>query len=79
MRSYPSVMSVSSRALNMLAEALRHERRARRIRWRSVDAGQQALPMLAYLRKGETYANLVIGFAIGVTTVFRYIREAWTS
>jgi hypothetical protein len=69
-------MSVSSRALNMLAEALRHERRARRTRWRRLDAGQQALLVLAYLRKGDTYADLAIGFDIGVTTVFRYIREA---
>ena len=26
--------------------------------------------------KGETYADLAIGFAVGTTTVFRYIREA---
>lgn len=76
MLSYPSGMSVSSRALNMLAEALRHERRQRRTRWRLLDAGQQALLVMAYLRKGETYTDLAIGFGIGVTTVFRYIREA---
>lgn len=76
MLSYPSGMSVSSRALNMLAEALRHERRVRRTRWRRLDAGQQALLVLAYLRTGETYTDLAVGFGIGVTTVFRYIREA---
>ncbi len=32
--------------------------------------------VLAYLRKGETYADLAGGFGIGLTTVFRYIREA---
>jgi hypothetical protein len=32
--------------------------------------------VLAHLRKGETYADLAAGFAIGTTTVFRYIREA---
>lgn len=31
--------------------------------------------MLAHLRKGETYADLA-GFAVGTTTVFRYLREA---
>ena len=31
---------------------------------------------MAHLRKGETYADLAAGFAIGTTTVFRYIREA---
>ena len=30
----------------------------------------------AYRRKGGTYADLAGGFAIGTTTVFRYIREA---
>ena len=56
MLSCPSGMSVSSRALNMLAEVLPHERRARRTRWRRLEAGQQALLVLAYLRQGETYA-----------------------
>ena len=31
---------------------------------------------MAYLRKGETYTDLAIGFGIGTTTAFRYIREA---
>jgi hypothetical protein len=31
---------------------------------------------VAYLRKRETYADLAGGFAVGTTTVFRYIREA---
>lgn len=70
MLSYPAGMSVSNRALTMLAEALRHERRVRRTRWRRLDAGQQALLVLAYLRKGETYADLAVGFGIGITTVF---------
>lgn len=69
-------MSVSSRSLTMLAEALRRERRARRTRWRRLDPGEQALLVLAYLRKGETYADLAGGFGIGLATVFRYVREA---
>lgn len=31
--------------------------------------------MLAYLRKGETYADLVCGFGVGIRTVYRYVRE----
>ena len=69
-------MSVSSRSLNMLTEALRRERRARRTRWRRLEPGQQALLVLAYLRKGETYADLAGGFGVCVATVFRYVREA---
>jgi Helix-turn-helix of DDE superfamily endonuclease len=32
--------------------------------------------VLAYLRKGETYADLACGFQIGTSTVYRYLREA---
>src|SRR3954447_17912087 len=38
-------------------------------------AGQQALLVLAHLRKGETYTALAGGFGVGTTTVFRYVRE----
>jgi len=69
-------MSVSNRALIMLADLLRQRRRQRGTRWRRLDAGRQALLVVAYLRKGETYADLACGFAIGTTTVYRYVREA---
>ena len=46
-----------------------------RTRWRRLDAGRQALLVVAYLRKGETYADLAGGFAVGVTTVYRNVRE----
>jgi hypothetical protein len=32
--------------------------------------------VVAYLPKGETYADLACGFAIGTSTVYRYLREA---
>ena len=75
MPSYPSGMSVSTRALRLLAEALRRRRGDLRTRWRRLDAGRQALLVMAYLRKGETYADLACGFAVGVSTVYRYVRE----
>jgi hypothetical protein len=37
--------------------------------------GQQALLVLAYLRKGETFAELAGGFGVG-TTAWRYVEEA---
>jgi hypothetical protein len=43
--------------------------------WRRLDPGRQALLVLAHLRKGETYRDLAAGFAIGTTTVYRYLRE----
>jgi hypothetical protein len=74
--SYPSGVTVSSRALNLLADALRAHRSQRRTRWRKLSAGCQALLVLAHLRKGETYSDLACGFQIGTSTAYRYIREA---
>ena len=37
--------------------------------------GRQALLVLAYLRKGETFAELAAGFGIGTATAWRYVRE----
>ena len=31
--------------------------------------------MLAYLRKGETFAELAAGFCVGTTTAWRYVTE----
>ena len=78
MPSYPSGMTVSSRVLNLLAQALRRRRRGLGTRWRRLDAGRQALLVVAYLRKNETYADLATGFAVGVSTAYRYIREGVT-
>ena len=76
MLSYPSGMTVSSRALGVLSDALRAQRNQRRTRWRKLSPGRQALLVVAHLRKGETYADLACGFRIGTSTVYRYIREA---
>ena len=76
MLSYPCAMSVSSRALTTLTDLLRGHRAQRATRWRKLTPGSQALLVVAHLRKGETYADLAHGFAVGTSTVYRYIREA---
>jgi hypothetical protein len=68
-------MQVSNRALQTLADALRHRRTVLGSRWRRLPAGRQALLVLAHLNKGETYTALAGGFGVGTTTVFRYVRE----
>ena len=73
---YPSGMSVSTRALSTLSDLLRRHRREQATRWRRLSAGRQALLVIAYLRKGETYADLACGFRVGTSTVYRYVREA---
>jgi hypothetical protein len=74
--SYPAGINLSNHALITVADALRHRRTMVGTRWRRLTAGQQALLVLAHLRKGETYTDLATGFGIGTTTVFRYVREA---
>ena len=44
--------------------------------WRKLNPGQQALLVLAHLRKGETFAELAAGFEVGTTTAWRYVNEA---
>ena len=75
---YPSGMTVSTRTLRFVSDALRAHRRSTRTRWRVLSSGRQALMVLAHLRKGETYADLAYGFRIGTSTVYRYPREAIT-
>src|SRR6266481_4227651 len=43
--------------------------------WRKLGPGQQSLLALAYLRKGETFAELAAGFGIGTATAWRYVSE----
>ena len=42
---------------------------------RATGARQQALLVLAYLRKGETYAELAAGFSVGTATAWRYVTK----
>jgi DDE superfamily endonuclease/Helix-turn-helix of DDE superfamily endonuclease len=67
---------MSKHGLITVSDSLRHRRAVVGTRWRRLSAGRQALLVMAHLRKGETYADLAAGFAIGTTTVFCYIREA---
>jgi hypothetical protein len=75
MQSYPSSMSVSTRALTMLGDLLRQRRSAIGTRWRRLTVGQHTHLVLAHLREGETYTDLAYGFAVGHLTVYRYLRE----
>lgn len=76
MLSYPSGLQVSTRALTLLTDALHAHRLALHTQWRALPCGQQALLVLARLRKNDTYAELAAGFEIGLATVCRYVHEA---
>ncbi len=68
-------MSVSNRALQVLAGALRQRRSEMGSRGRRLPAGRQVLLVLVHLTRGETYTALAGGFGVGTTTAFRYVRE----
>lgn len=76
MLCYPSGISLSSSTPQFLARHLRQRRREIGSRWRRLSARRQALLALAHLRCGDTYSQLAAAFHIGITTVYRYIREA---
>ena len=67
---YRAALPLSCRTLNYAAGIIRRHRASIGSRWRKLNPGQQALLVLAYLRKGETFAELAAGFAVGVTTAW---------
>jgi hypothetical protein len=66
---------LSSRTLNYAAGIIRRHRKSIGFLWRKLNPGQQALLVLAYLRKGDTFAQLAAGFGVGTTTAWRYVEE----
>lgn len=73
---YPSGLNVSTQTLTFVTQKLRAHRKANGTRWRVLYSHRQTLMLLAYLRKGETYRDLAVGFGVGTTTAYRYLREA---
>ncbi len=73
---YRSGMTVSTQTLTFVTQKLRAHRAASGTRWRVLFSHRQALLVLAHLRKGETYRDLAVGFGVGTTTAYRYLREA---
>jgi len=74
--TYVASIPLSTRSLVHLSELLRAHRHQLGSRWRRLDAGRQALLVLAHLRNGDTYTRLATGFGVGLATVHRYVREA---
>jgi hypothetical protein len=60
---YRAALPLSRQTLSFVARIIRRHRKAIGSRWRrKLNPGQQALLVLAYLRKGETFAELATGF-----------------
>jgi len=72
---YRAVLPLSRATLTYVAGVIRRYRRQIGSCWRKLTPGQQALLVLAHLRKGETFAELAAGFAVSTATAWRYVTE----
>ena len=72
---YRAALPLSSRTLTFVAGLIRRHRAAIGSAWRKLNPARQALLVLAYLRKGDTFAELAAGFDVGTTTAWRYVNE----
>jgi hypothetical protein len=72
---YRAALPLSSKTLNYAAGIVRRHRASIGSPWRKLNPGRQALLVLAYLRKGETFAELAAGFGVGTATAWRYVNE----
>jgi DDE superfamily endonuclease/Helix-turn-helix of DDE superfamily endonuclease len=72
---YRAALPLSSRTLTFVAGLIRRHRAAIGSPWRTLNPARQALLVLVYLRKGETFAELAAGFGVGTSTAWRYVNE----
>jgi DDE superfamily endonuclease len=72
---YPASLPLSRQTLTYVTGIIRRHRQQIGSPWRKLAPGQQALLVLAHLRKGETFAELAAGFGIGTATAWRYVTE----
>ena len=75
---YRAALSLSRPTLTYLAGVIRRHRNAIGSAWRKLSPGRQALLVLAYLRKGETFAEVAAGFDVSTATAWRHVNEVIT-
>jgi hypothetical protein len=71
----PAALPLSFQTLTYTAGVIRRHRARVGSPWRKLSPGHQALLVLAYLRKGETFADVAAGFGVGTATAWRYVTE----
>jgi DDE superfamily endonuclease len=72
---YRAALPLSAQTLAYVAGVIRRHRAKIGSCRRKLNVGRQALLVLVHLRKGETFADLAAGFAVGTATAWRYVRE----
>ncbi|MBB5773675.1 transposase family protein [Nonomuraea jabiensis] len=71
---YRAAVDLSRSTLNYVAGVIRRHRKTIGSVWRLLNPGQQALLVLVYLRKGETFSELG-AFRVSTATAWRYVEE----
>jgi hypothetical protein len=72
---YRAALPFSRPTLNYTAGLIRRHRKRIRSKGRLLNPTQQALLVLVYLRKGDTFAELAAAFAVSTATAWRYVIE----
>jgi hypothetical protein len=72
---YRAALPLSRQTLTYTAGIIRRHRAQIGSPWRKLIPSQQALLVLAYLRKSESFAELAAWFGIGTATAWRYVSE----
>lgn len=72
---YRAALSLSRPTLVYVSGVIRRHRAAIGSAWRKLTCGDQALLVLVYLRKGETFAEVAAGFGVSTATAWRYVTE----
>lgn len=75
---YRSSLPLSRQTLQYVTGVVGRHRKQTRSKGRALSAGMQALMTLAYLKNGETFAQLGVGFGVGTATAWRYVDETVT-
>jgi hypothetical protein len=70
-----AALPLSRPTLNYIARLVRGHRKRLRSRGRLLNPAQQALLVLVYVRKGDTFAELAAGFYVSTSTAWRYVNE----
>ena len=72
---YRAALPLSCKTLTFVSGIIRRHQISIGSPWRKLNSGQQALLVLVYMRKGETFAEVAAGFGVGTSTAWRYVNE----
>ena len=71
----PVAPPLSAQTFSCTAGIIRRHRKKLRSCWRKLSPDRQLLPMLAYLRKGETFSELAGRFDVAAAKAWRHVAR----